>query len=185
MAGGDFREAARNISRKEQKPLSKTEQSLAPLSGSGQSVSGHSANSEQNNPIAPMVRQFIASGTGIFKTNDVTTYVCATNRKEKQCVYSELNKLLKSGKINKINGKVSTWEIAEPEPETMNIADEPAEPVNIPFPLGISEMANRDGKYISRLYCSDFRGQQCWKNSLSFVDFGPIAHQHACAVLFL
>lgn len=88
--------------------------------------------------LSSEVLAFIESDPAPFETKDVYSELCAKDRREKKTISDALSYYAKQGKIRKIEGKRGCWEVAEEEPEVMDILSVNVKPFNILLPLDIS-----------------------------------------------
>ncbi|WP_136808730.1 PriCT-2 domain-containing protein [Desulfosediminicola flagellatus] len=97
---------------------------------------------KENYGISYMVDQFIDNSSGKFCSNDVTNYVSAHSRADKQAVYQKLERLVKSKKIRKLKGGVGRYETIGVEVDVIDFDEADATPVELPLPLGLDKMVN-------------------------------------------
>ena len=92
-------------------------------------------------PINQLVSDFVDENTGEFSTTDIDREYSFLSRGEKNARSVALNKLAKSGKVKKVQGKAGRWKIVKGDIQPMKLGAIAADPLDLELPLGISRLA--------------------------------------------
>lgn len=120
--------------------LSISKQDKANISNSKPDLSGEKALDQ--NSLSQMIEDWVRSNEGKFQVSQIDNEFNLKTRQEKNNRSYILNRLAKQGLIRKEGQRSGEWRIVAKDCEPMDVFGSGVEKIQIPLPLGISEMVN-------------------------------------------
>ena len=109
----------------------------------GDQMGDHSKD-RANMTLTDEIKEFINSNTGIFTTQHLDRELGVKTKVERNNRTKALNKLVKKGLIEKVGGQAGKYEIPSMELRRQVPEDFSPDGVNLPWPLGIGDVATID-----------------------------------------